>query len=209
MYRTELEVVNACIATMGEAPLQAINDDHVYKQAALNYLHSSNAATQKRPWWFNTEYHNLLPDATSKYVYVPQDVIHVSRLSRSQAPFAQRGRRLFNSTTNTYEWDQPVACLLVRLLPFEDLPFYAQDSVSFDAILRFQREYDGDNTRFQQLDADRRRALIELNAQHIREKKFNLLDTMTAEGKTFIGAYNYRRSGPLLPYRDRYGGHNV
>lgn len=176
MYTTKLEVVNACLATMGEAPLNALNDSHIYKQAALNYLQGSCLATLKRGLWFNREVIQLDPQQDSKFIYIPGDSLSVERLEGGR-PFQQRGKRLYDPVLNRYEWDDSIVASIVRNMDFEDLPFFAQDSVSLDAVLRFCREYDGDTSRRNEIDADRQRANIELNAQHTREIKANLLYT--------------------------------
>lgn len=197
MYTSKLEVVNACLATLGEAPINALSDSHTYKQPALNYLDGSTRATLKRGLWFNTEVLYLEPDATSQYLYIPGDSIAVSRLEGG-APFSQRGRRLYDPVQNRYEWDAGMYIGKVTLLDFEDCPFFAQDAISLDAILRFQREFDGDSARYQQLNMDRQRANIELNAQHTREIKANLLYTNATIGKIYAVSPDRNYGGPRL-----------
>jgi len=185
MYQTKLEVVNGCIATLGEQPLNSLDDEHVYKQAALDYLEASNRRTQKPGLWFNSEFITLQPDATSKYISVPQDAIRIERLPLDVRRFAQRGRRLYNLADNSFMWDYPMQVALVRLIPFEDVPFDGQDAIALTAILRFQMVYDGDNARYQQIDRDRARATTEMRAQNIREMDPNLLDTLSVVQKKF------------------------
>lgn len=199
MYRTELEVVNACIATMGEAPLNSLQDEHQFKQAALNYLAGSNMAAQKECLWFNTEAITLPPHADSKFIYVPQDTIHIARLPGQSFAFQHRGARLYNVGKNTYEWDGPLRVALCRLLPFEDCPFMAQDSISLDAVLRFQREYDGDVQRYNLINADRGRALVQMSAENIRQRDVNLLAAFSVRAAA-LGVVNFTHerysSGP-------------
>lgn len=188
MYSTTLEVVNACIGTLGEAPLNSLDDEHPFKAPALTMLDGSRKTVLKRALWFNTEYITLQPDVTAKYIYIPNDTLHIERVGDRSPPFSQRGRRLYDPVLARYEWDHPVYARLIRDLAFEDCPFYAQDVISLAAILRFQREYDGDTTKYQELSVDMQRAERELAAQHIREVKPNLLDpvrmTMAEQGIT-------------------------
>lgn len=178
MFLTQLEVVNACLATMGETPLNTLEDDHSYKAAALSYLASVNKIEQKRGWWFNSEYIELVPDAISSYIYTPLDALAVKTVDRWYKPaFAQRGKRLYNIEKNTYEWDQNVVVDVVRLLPFDDLPYHAADVVGYGTVMRFQREYDGDQVRLQSLSMDYARARTELVAENTRNKRPNLLAT--------------------------------
>lgn len=195
MYRTKLDVVNACIGTMGEAPINALNDEHVYKQPALSMLEGSKLATLKEGLWFNKEVIRLQPDSNSRFIYIPQDALAVNRSDSHPYTFAQRGRRLYDPIRNRYEWDTAVVVELVMDLDFEDLPFVAQDAISLAALLRFQREFDGDQARYSQIDSDRARAAYELSAQHTREIKPNLLrpirTAMAVRGITRYNAPNH------------------
>lgn len=203
MYTTKLEVVNACLATLGEAPITALTDNHIFKQNALDYLTGSVRATLKRGLWFNTETLELKPDAASKYIYIPGDSIAVKRLEGG-VPFSQRGRRLYDPIYNRYEWDNAILVEKVTLLDFEDCPFFAQDAISLDAVLRFQKDFDGDNARYQQINMDRQRANLELNAQHTREIKANLLYTNATIGKIFAVSPDRNYNGPRLGIPGRY-----
>lgn len=201
MFISQLDVVNACLATMGETPLNTLEDDHSYKAAALSYLSQSNRIEQKRGWWFNSEYVELLPDATSKYIYTPGDALAVKTIDRWYVPmFAQRGKRLYNVSKNSYEWDQNIWIDLVRLLPFDDLPYHAADVVGYGTVMRFQRDFDGDTVRYQQLAQDYSRARLELNAENTRNKRPNLLATTSNQHKmNLIGGNLAARNALGIP----------
>lgn len=199
MFITKLDVVNGCLATMGESPLNTLEDDHSYKAAALNYLDQVNRIEQKKGWWFNSEYVELTPDVNSTYIYVPQDALAIKTINRWYTPlYVQRGTRLYNVTKNNYEWDQKFWVDLVRLLAFEELPFHAADVVQFGTIMRFQREFDGDTTRYNQLTQDYARARSELASEDVRNKRPNLLSTQSNMAKMrLIGNMNMTVSNPL------------
>ena len=180
MFISQLEVVNACLATMGETPLNTLEDDHSYKAAALSYLHQANRIEQKRGWWFNSEYVELVSDDISNYLYIPGDAIAVKTIDRWYVPpFAQRGKRLYNVSKNTYEWEHPVCVDIVRLLSFDDLPFHAADVVGYGTVMRFQREYDGDGNRTRELAIDAQSSWANLKAEQLRQVKPNLLDRVS------------------------------
>lgn len=204
MFVTELDVVNECLATMGEAPLNSLEDDHTYKTAALAKLAESNKLEQKRGWWFNSEYVELVPDAVSGYIYVPLDALAVKTVDRWYVPrFAQRGSRLYNVTANSYVWDRNVVVDLVRLLSFSDLPFHAADAVGYGTVMRFQRSFDGDGARYNQLSQDYGRARAELVAENTRNRRPNLLATSSNQAKMgHIGGMGTR--GARLPYTPGY-----
>lgn len=175
MFTTDLDVVNACIATMGEAAINTLEDYHPHKDSALLYLAQANKSVQKRGYWFNQEIVELHPDLDSKFIYVPQDALSCRMLAADVA--AQRGKRFYDRTRNTYEWDSPITVELIRLLAFEALPFTAADYVAAQTLLRFQREYDGDGARTQQLLNEAQLARAELLAEDTRHKRPNLLAT--------------------------------
>ncbi len=197
MYTSKLAVVNACLATLGEAPLNTLTEQHTYKDAALNYLESSNRVIQARSLWFNTEDLRLQPDASTKFIYVPQNLIKMQR-HEGAPPFSERGRRLYDPLLNRYEWDTDIYVRATTLLEFEDCPFVAKDAISLTAIMLFQQEYDGDSTRYQQIDRNRQRAEMELNAQHIREAQINLLDPVR-ESMVLNGIYRTNRTRGAIP----------
>jgi hypothetical protein len=202
MFISELDVVNACLATMGEAPLNTLNDDHVYKDAALGYLEEYNMVEQAFGYWFNREYLTLLPDSETAHIAIPQDVLEVREVLQgvwAQPAAVQRGNRAYNLATNSFEWTTPLSVEVVRLLPFEQLPFIAADLVKHAAILRFQREYDGDAQRYQEIGREYSRAYKAVRAQHIRHVRPNLLRTHSFYTK-FVGASG-RAGFPMIPTR--------
>lgn len=174
MNNTKLEVVNECIATMGESPLESLDDDHAYKAAALAMLAKNNRREQKRGWWFNSEYVKLVPDV-SGYVYVPLDAISVKTVNPRADYWAARGNRLYNRRNNNYLFTTPVLVDLVRELAYEDLPQHAADAVSARTVWMFQKAYDADTQRMQILMQEYREALAELKAEDVQNERPNML----------------------------------
>lgn len=176
MFMTQLDVVNACIKTMGESKLNTLEDDHPYKDDALDLLDRVLRDVSSRSLWFNTEWLRLIPQATSKYVMLPADVIKVDATSQcGRYRVAQRGRRLFNGGRNSYEFDRPVTVKVARLLDFESCPYEVQMFVRDDAVLRFQSDFDGDNSKYQKILKQRDDSWFNLQAEHIRQIKANPL----------------------------------
>ena len=52
---TELDVVNACLATLGELPLVELTDEHPMVAAARVNLTEAIVSEMHRQWWFNTD----------------------------------------------------------------------------------------------------------------------------------------------------------
>lgn len=174
IYLTELDVVNMCLGTMGETPLNALVDDHPFIAAARSSLRVVNNREQSKGWWFNQELVTLSPDPSSKNIMLPLDAIRVDPIDPSKA-LVQRGRRLFDPATSSYSFLAPVKVRLIRGLPFEDLPPSAQSYVGISATLDFCGVFDADSRKVANLVSQRGEAYTTLHAEHIRNQNVNML----------------------------------
>lgn len=180
-----LDVVNEMLGTMGEAPLNSLNDSHTYLGAAQAKLAKMNSAVQSRGWWFNTEDLTLAPSALDSSIYLPGDYISVTvprdrTTGASTRNIVTRGRRLYDVTGGTYVFASPVRVYLKRLVPFEELPELAAQHIAAKAVLQFQSEYDGDTAKSRELrdrveGAEGTRLLLE--REQTRNSQANMLES--------------------------------
>lgn len=190
MFITELDVVNDCLATLGEAPLNSIEEDHPLVAAALRDLRTVNMREQAKGWWFNREVVLLPHDPTTGYVSIPEDTINVDP-TNPWTHLVQRGRYLYDPRRDEgYRIGRPVWCALVRRLAFDQLPPLMQSYVSLKTQQEFQKNYDADRVKAQQIIDAAREAYIVLRAEHIRNAGANLLyKTSTVEIANRLGVY--------------------
>jgi hypothetical protein len=199
-FLTELDVVNECLKTLGELPLNTLDDEHDLVPVAQAALKRANMREQAKAWWFNKELTTLTPDGVTGYITLPGDTIRVDPTDET-LNYVQRGARLYqpfaSQATDKYKFTKPVDCWLIRLVPFEDLPPMAQNLVSISAVLDFQKDYDADQQKVSDLRADYKMAYIELNAEHIRNVNANRLRspsfvrTFSRLVPTFVGSGRY------------------
>lgn len=194
-----LDIVNGCLATMGETPLNTLEEDHSYKAAAEDKIRRSHADLTARPMWFNTEWVKLVPQADTKFIYIPQDVSRVQAVSQcGMFRVAQRGRRLYDTGRNRYEFDRTITVKISRHLDFDLLPYEAQRFVREDAIFQFQSDFDADRAKGDRLLNYRQQALLDLNSEDIRQKKINLLQRQSVRT---LQVENFNYSGhPWHPH---------
>lgn len=163
---------------MGERPINSMEEGHPMLAAAVRVLNVASYREQAKAWWFNTELTQLTPDAGDGFIYLPNDVIRVDPCDQG-LNYVQRGRRLYKAyasdAEDKYVFDKPVTCWLVRGLPFTDLPVPAQLVVQYATLIDFQKDFDGDNSKYEKLAASYREASIYLSAEHIRNKGANFL----------------------------------
>jgi len=176
MFLSELDVVNDCLASLGEAPLNAMDDEHPFVSAALSSLKAANLREQSKGWWFNRETLDLQPDPATNFIYVPADTISVDPADQWQH-LVQRGRRLYDPNGAGYVIGKTVRATLLRLLPYEELPGTAAAYIGPCAVADFQRNYDADRMKVEQNAQLKREAYITLKAEDIRNAGVNLLQT--------------------------------
>ncbi len=195
---TTLDVVNACLDTMGETPLNALDLDHPFVAAALNKQNEANTLEQTRGWWFNTDAVALTPDVTTGYVYLPADTLDL------RPPFpalTQRGRRMYDRTHSTFDLRALAAqaggtfdCVVVREIPFDDLPVLAQHLVKCRAALSFQASFDGDGAKYGKIGGEYQQVFNLLSSENIRNEKVNFTFTPSIQQKLRLIQPMYRRS---------------
>lgn len=170
----QLDVVNACLATMGQAPINSLNDPHPMRAAATALLYKENRRRQAVGRWYNMEQITLTPDAVDGKLYLPGDKISFRAPTRDTAI---RGRVLYDLANGTPIFTKPVSGTLIRLIPFDDLPESAAAWIAAETVLKFQMSFDGDQAKMKLLAQDAAMAKAEENIDHIRNRKTNLIDS--------------------------------
>lgn len=179
MYTT-LEVVNGCLASMGEVPLSSLAEPHAMKGAAIAELNRANKSVQSQGRWFNTESVDLTPDSVNGWITLAGDCLKFQSGTPNAVakPYlVQRGNRLYNLNTRSYTLTEPVSGVITRLVAFDELPPLAANFIATTAVLKFQSNFDGDNNKRQELKEDNVRARVEFMAEDIRQRGLNLLDS--------------------------------
>lgn len=178
-----LDVVNDCLATLGEAPLNTLLEPHEFRGTAQRLLTKASRRIQAPGWWFNTEAITFTPNPTGQIV-LPGDYLKwqsgvrsSDMLVRSEAKpwLVERGGRLYDTRTRSFVLTENVTGELVRELPFEQLPAIINDYVAAETVLKFQSHFDGDNSRRQELTQAWVLARTAANAENTRQLGVNFI----------------------------------
>lgn len=168
MLVTQLTVVNACLASMGEEPLNSLAEENAFVNSAKFALENANADVQSEGWWFNKEVVELIPDSLGEYP-VSADIIDLDIGGTNPKWLAVRQGRLYDTSkgkrligTRTYHAN------ITRLLDFEDVPFHGKRLIKASAVILFQQAYDGDAQKIKDAQEEYRLAYILAKSQHIR-----------------------------------------
>lgn len=178
---TTLEVVNDCLATMGETPLNTLTEPHEFKASAQRALSRANKSIQAVGWWCNLEAATYVPGPNGQ-IQLPGDALKwqsgtrsSDKLLRSVAKpwIIQRGNRLYDTREGSYQITEEVTGELVRLVPFEELPLVLNEFIAAQAVLRFQSNFDADNSKRAELTENWKVARIDARAEQIRQAAVN------------------------------------
>lgn len=168
---SELDVINECLATMGEAPLNDVDASHPYVPSAQTSLMRANNSELGKGWWFNTDWGTLLPDPITGNIFFPGEAITMQFAGNA---YTQRGRRLWDRGNGTYNIGKQVPYVAIMSIPFTDLPVMANELVGARAVLEFQAKYDADDAKYKKLEERYNQLYMVLKAEDIRQRKANV-----------------------------------
>lgn len=167
MLVTQLTVVNACLASMGEEPINSLSEENAFVNSARFALENANINEQSIGWWFNKERMQVVPDINGNYA-LPADIIGLD-IDSNPKWLTLRGARLYDTSKAEYlNGKQPYEANIIRLLTFEDLPFHCKRLVKAAAVILFQQSYDGDSQKIAEAQAEYAAAFLHCKSAHIR-----------------------------------------
>lgn len=180
---TKLTVVNECLKTMGEVPLNTlVNEDHPYIAAALSALDLALIRELSLPWWFNTEYCTLHPDSITKKIVLPQNCLDIDPRSGTGYLVA-RGRYLFDRMEQSYEFDKPEEVRYTSFIEFDDLPMLFKMYVMYSAVLDFCSSFDADAQRVQEVNMKYAASRVTVKSADTRNKDINMFQQVSTSTK--------------------------
>lgn len=182
MNITQLTVVNACLASMGEEPINSLAEDNAFVNSAKFALEQATINEQSRGWYFNIENITVHPDAVDQFYRVPADVLDFTKDDFNPGWMSLRGLRIYdNDNGDFFTGTTPVKVRIIRLVSFEDIPIMARRMTKAAAVILFQQSYDGDQLKIKEAQDEYGMAYALLNTQHIKSVKANFLPRRGAE----------------------------
>lgn len=139
---TELSAINGMLATIGEAPINTLEDtgliDVSVAQAAIQEVKRSVLV---EGWAFNTDVdYPLYPEGFSPFeIKVPPNAMSVLP-SPDYEHVVVRGNRLYNRTTRSFDFQGSgaIPCEIIWSMTFEELPEVTRQYVYVRACRLFQ-----------------------------------------------------------------------
>lgn len=186
---TVLEAVNQIIATIGEPPVNSVEDNGVIDAVmALQALSAVNRAVQLKGWHWNTE-ENYPIAATypEGELRLPKNTLKVDTSGADgDLDLVHRGQRLYDRKNHTFQIGRSVKVDIVFLLPFEELPEAARTYITVKAARRFNEGQIGSELLSNFTLRDEQMALFALEEAEGETADYNILNN------AFIGEVTSR-----------------
>jgi len=175
---TELDAINSMLAATGTAAVTAGNTSHPTYRKAKDKLDEVRGDVLKLGYWFNTSYPTLQPN-TDAQVVVPSGTVSVDPVDRT-LPYVQRGTRLYNQDTRSYDIPEAVEVRLIEELIFEEMAPSAKTYVKEKARFQFYLDQDGTDPKLSNYRAMAQQAWAEFYRDHLRNRDVNYFDGRNA-----------------------------
>lgn len=153
---SELDAVNTILDAVGESPIVSLEDDGTFVDAELarRMLRAAMRRIQSNEgngWSFNTDIDVPLPPNVDGTVVLPANTLH---FLQADTNITRRGDLVYDRTLRSHIFTAAITATLVSLLQFEDCPEAIRTYATIEAALRFQAQYQGDQTlyKFSQQD---------------------------------------------------------
>ncbi len=171
---TELDIINAMLASTGTAPLTSNDTNHPLYKKALNKLTSVSRVIQGQGWWFNDVERTLTVDVSGE-VIIPSTALHIDVVNTSRK-LTVRGGKVYDLEAGNYSIGEDVKVAYVDLVPIADLPPTAWDYVSARAVYEFYRDEDGNQPKLGEYKASRDEAWVLFKQEHLKNADVNFFN---------------------------------
>lgn len=173
---TELDAVNNIISTIGEAPINSL--DNLYDVDAVNayrILQDVSRSEQARGWSFNIlDTYTLNRDMNTNKI--PWSTNYLYLKGSNGEKLVRQGNFVKDLTKDTVIFDKDVECTAILYLPFESLPEQMRSYIISKAAHVFQSRYFGDDILLRVTEAMVVEAWQHLQEYEIDNNDYNLLD---------------------------------
>ena len=174
---TELEAINTMLSTIGESPVNTVEDTgNVDVVIARQILQSVSREVQARGWHFNTEKNYTITPDSEGYLVLPNAVLKVDTVyPDSSKDVVVRGSRLYDREKHTYVFTDAVKVDMTILLTFDELPEVARNYVTIRSSRIFQERVVGSDTLHAFNSQDEARAMVSLMEHEADTADLNIL----------------------------------
>ena len=138
---TELDAVNEMLSVIGESPINTLeNLQNIDAINALRILRLVNRQEQARGWSFNIiNSLTLNPDVLTKKIRWQDNYLFLKGSNGEK--LIRNGEYVKDLANDTINFEDPVTCEAILLVPFEEMPDPMRSYIIAKASLAFQTRY--------------------------------------------------------------------
>jgi hypothetical protein len=173
---TELEAVNFLLATIGESPVNTVeNPGNIDAANARARIREISRSTQNKGWHWNTDEGFRLAPNEQGEVVLPGNTLRVYTVYPDwDLDLVVRGKRLYDRRNHTYNINRTVRVDLVRFLAFDEIPEAARWYITVTAARVFQEKTLGSEQLAKFTRDDERNAWLDILVEETETAKYNV-----------------------------------
>ena len=173
----KLKAINKMLVAIGLTSVSSIEgNQHPAVLDAVVVLDAADSSIQGRGWYFNTDYDLTLSFNTETgEVIVPSTTLAVDPVDTT-SPYVQRGTRLYDRSTSTFDIGESVIVNIIQQLQFDYLPENAAEYISDVAARDFVANKTGDQQKLKKIETDITFSYSRLNSENIKHNDVKLAD---------------------------------
>ena len=167
-----LELINNVLPYLEENTVDSISSNNTTVQLLLDKVNMVRLSTLTYGYWFNTE-KRTLPLTPEGKIETPTGALAI--YPNNLANYEFRGEYLYDLDNGTYQFAAPVACSIYIDLKLEEMPYFAQLYIQWQAAEHaYAQDYGIDQNKvYQILQLNAQSAKGMLEREHLRKKNYN------------------------------------
>lgn len=174
MSFTKLDAVNYCLMTIGESPINSLENLQVSDALFIKQIIDNETINiQSQGWSFNTEDNFILKQNQDGEIILPDNILFVDPEDYGINLVMRQGK-LYDMTNQTFKINKDVVATIIWNLDFEDLPYVAKRYITVRsarvACIKLLNDYD----TYKVLDKEEYEALAELQRYETSQGDYNV-----------------------------------
>lgn len=171
---TDLEAVNAILASVGESPINALGSGFVDSEMAYQLLQKETKLLLTKGWHFNEETDVSMTPTVAGTIVIPTNTL---RFTCPAFPhYVQRGGLVYDRVKHSStSFTEAITATLIVMLPFADIPEAARLFLTIKAGRIFQDQYQGDANSHAFSLQDEQRAFADFLNDEAEAGQYNMM----------------------------------
>lgn len=169
----ELEALNMLLRAIGSTQVNSTETDQPDVDNAMATLNRYRRSTQKRGWWFNTDYNVIFTVDADGFVRIPKEY---SLVRFANPEYVVRGTRLYNNCTQSYLFTGLLTVTAQRTIyavPWNEMPLSLQEHAAYLACAAFIDDELEDTAKAKTQRTHAAAAMLDVKAEDLQQGQYN------------------------------------